>query len=347
LKEPIKHVILNLSLETDRESKKDCKELKKRNLKTWEWDLLNQLIKVFKPIEEATEWLGGQKYCTLSLIYPTIQALKYDYISDEDLGIEETMDTDERGIEEKTDENRMEEEETGEDEVEEEETDEDGMEEEEIDMSDNEHHDLRDVSAHDDKPNINRIINLVKESIYDALFNYFDSPPDAVLIASLLDPRFKKMKGWLNNDKKKVIALLRSEYYMLKDDEISDQREVRIMNNTKNNQTSGFRSHLFGDDDEDLMDEDEVDRYLDRIRTSQANSIIDPFQWWRDHEKEFPILFKVSQKYLEIPATSVPSECLFSDAGNQITHERNCLKPDTVNELLFIKRNREYYNPYD
>jgi hypothetical protein len=34
---------------------------------------------LFKPIEDATEFLGGQKYCTLSLIYPTIQALKYSY----------------------------------------------------------------------------------------------------------------------------------------------------------------------------------------------------------------------------------------------------------------------------
>ena len=132
---------------------------------------------------------------------------------------------------------------------------------------------------------------------------------------------------------------------MLKGDELLDQR---VISSTKNNQASGFKSRLFGDDnDDDLMNEDEVHRYLDRIRTPQANSVIDPFQWWRDHEKEFPILFKVSRKYLGIPATSVPSERLFSDAGNQITNERNRLKPDTVNELLFVKRNREYYNPYN
>ena len=82
LKKPIKHVILNLSLETNnRETKKDHKELKDRNLESWEWELVNQLIDTFKPIEEATEWLGGQKYCTLSLMYPIIQTLKYDYIT--------------------------------------------------------------------------------------------------------------------------------------------------------------------------------------------------------------------------------------------------------------------------
>jgi hypothetical protein len=74
LKEPIKRVILNLSLETNknREAKKDYKELNDQNLKSWKWELLSQLIDTFKPIEEATEWLGSQKYCILSLIYPII-----------------------------------------------------------------------------------------------------------------------------------------------------------------------------------------------------------------------------------------------------------------------------------
>ena len=54
-------------------------------------------------------------------------------------------------------------------------------------------------------------------------------------------------------------------------DELSDQREVRV-------QASGFKSCLFVDDDEeDLMVENEVDCYLDRIRTPQANSMVAPF----------------------------------------------------------------------
>ena len=58
---------------------------------------------------------------------------------------------------------------------------------------------------------------------------------------------------------------------------------------------------------------------------------------WEIRKNEFPILSKISRKYLLIPATSVPSERLFSDAGNQINPKCTNLTP---NELLFLKRNK-------
>ncbi|CAG8673273.1 42623_t:CDS:2, partial [Gigaspora margarita] len=130
LKDSIKHIIFKLFLETSKEAKKDYEILKKWFLKYWEWDLLDCLLELFKPIEKATEWLGGQKYCMLSLIYPTIQVLKYNYI-------------------------------------------------------------------------------VVEEEIDE----------DSVLLASILDSRFKKMKGWPEEDKERAIALLRLEYAYIKDEE--------------------------------------------------------------------------------------------------------------------------------
>ena len=97
LKNPIKRVLLNLQYEDNSESKKDYKKLKSRFLKDYEWDLLNRLIDVFKPIEEATEWLGGQKYCTLSLMYPAIHVLEYDYIPDILSEDEENLENEESG----------------------------------------------------------------------------------------------------------------------------------------------------------------------------------------------------------------------------------------------------------
>ncbi|CAG8837681.1 3266_t:CDS:1, partial [Racocetra persica] len=53
------------------------------------------------------------------------------------------------------------------------------------------------------RPNIDKTIKLVKNTIYNALFKYFDTPSNPALLASLLDPRFKKIKGWSENEKEK------------------------------------------------------------------------------------------------------------------------------------------------
>ncbi len=70
----------------------------------------------------------------------------------------------------------------------------------------------------------------------------------------------------------------------------------------------------------------------------------DVFQWWRANQNSLLILSRMSRKYLSIPATSVSSERLFSDAGNQITPKRNRLSSEIVSKLLFVKRNGVYCN---
>jgi len=53
----------------------------------------------------------------------------------------------------------------------------------------------------------------------------------------------------------------------------------------------------------------------------------------------YPALFYCAQILLAIPASSVPSESLFSEAGQQVSSYRNRLLPDRVNKIMVVKGN--------
>ena len=51
------------------------------------------------------------------------------------------------------------------------------------------------------------------------------------------------------------------------------------------------------------------------------------------------MLSKAAQRYLSSPATSVPSERLFSSAGDISLDKRTCLLAENVEPLVFLKVN--------
>ncbi|CAH1768960.1 2438_t:CDS:2, partial [Entrophospora sp. SA101] len=80
----------------DPNSKSDYKRLKSVFLTDDEWLLMSDLVQILGPFAEATDLLGGSKYSTFSLIYPTLMALinqlTSDQNNDDDFNVEEESD---------------------------------------------------------------------------------------------------------------------------------------------------------------------------------------------------------------------------------------------------------------
>lgn len=65
----------------------------------------------------------------------------------------------------------------------------------------------------------------------------------------------------------------------------------------------------------------------------------DLFSFWKDHAAEYPRLSSLTKKYLCTPATSVPSESLYSKAGELVSVKRSRVKPKHINTFLSLNKN--------
>jgi hypothetical protein len=157
-----------------------------------------------------------------------------------------------------------------------------------------------------------------------------------------LDSKFKHFNWATNGERDKTYQLVKTLYDILKvnlriPDDIKDR-------NQDDDDDGDFFRELKGDYTQtNTEDDDEVFRYakLGNIKVKD-----DPLIWWVNHKDSFPTLTQLARKYLSIPATSVPSERLFSDAGNHISAKRTRLAPDLVNKFLFLKRNSVHFKMF-
>ena len=69
-------------------------------------------------------------------------------------------------------------------------------------------------------------------------------------------------------------------------------------------------------------------------------SEFDPIVWWRGRIACYPCLSETVKYMFCVPATSVPSERVFSTAGNIVTKKRSRLNPANVDILLFLNHNK-------
>lgn len=152
------------------------------------------------------------------------------------------------------------------------------------------------------------------------------------------------MTSFTSREREKARIKLKDEFEKLQQLNISgdNQLEQETLPIAPEITQNPFFEGIFGvQNQEDIAPLDEVIRYLD---LAPMNYNANPWQWWNNHKSEFPILSLLARRYLCIPATSVPCERLFSDAGNLITSKRTRLGSKIIGKMLFLKRNDEYLN---
>ena len=156
--------------------------------------------------------------------------------------------------------------------------------------------------------------------------------------ATIIDPRFKKIPFSDRNAAERVIRQTVTE--------VSSHTPA---GSTETDTTSSFDEpstnsvwHFFDQQaaesarrPQSITALTEIQQY---IKTPLLGRKEDPLLWWKANSHVYPTLTRSARKYLSILATSVPSERLFSVAGELISVKRNRIKPKNVNMFLFLNK---------
>jgi len=189
------------------------------------------------------------------------------------------------------------------------------------------------------------IKHLMLESFLNRIKDY-KKVNDLLLLTSIIDPRFKSLYYLEENEKLRAEELLKTTYIKYKnkyEDKINQESKIQLIDlkKTKLNQEA-MLSIFKGSTSVNNTDiYKEVRNYLviDEI------SILDnPLHWWKENVSNFKVLSIIAKDLLAIPATSAPSERIFSKAGNIISTKRSSLASKTIDPLIFLAENQKMEN---
>lgn len=302
-----------------------------------EWDFLQDLILILGPFEEATRYLGGEKYITHSIMHPIINEIKKLLLPTSSTSLTPTSTlTSSIPISTPTlplpNNDILLEIENANDVF---------VVIEEVEILETEETNSKNNNQRQNKIDLNKpletedMLKKVKESLYNAICYYWKFLPEDYLISTILDPRIKYM-GVRSNEEE----ILREKYEEYKEDFLPTPIASRPTSPTLSETTFStiiYKPTLFAIFEQDQPRvADEVTEYLKEDKIPFNHN---PFEWWMSKKSKYPILAKMARIYLATPATSTPSERLFSDAGNLLTAKRTRMNPELFKRIMFLKRN--------
>ncbi|XP_050064545.1 E3 SUMO-protein ligase ZBED1-like [Aphis gossypii] len=191
--------------------------------------------------------------------------------------------------------------------------------------------------------NSNEIIIQMASEIKKTLYNYFKNLEDNEIQGQsiILDPRFKKF-GFFNenkfqNSKTNLQQKLQSLNIENKPVAASNEHTVTEIASTSTSDIwKSFDeqvSSLVGQNNSSVASVVEMDKYMNECLLSRH---MDPLKWWSERKYIYPRLYEMMKRRLCVPATSVPSERIFSKAVQVLTQRRSRMTTSKVEKIIFI-----------
>lgn len=157
--------------------------------------------------------------------------------------------------------------------------------------------------------------------------------------ATFLDPRFKKAGFGLmdnaNNTEKWITDEINSIMRNTREEETSNMpinEEPNLLWEHFDNKVSQIRTTVSTGISASLL----IRQYLEMPYLNRSKN---PLDFWKQHKNTFPELYTLQLKYLCVPATSVPSERVFSKSGQITNDRRNRLHPKNLDYIVFLNSN--------
>ena len=217
-----------------------------------------------------------------------------------------------------------------------------------------------------EKPNDSQMIKDMKKHMLLKLENRYNAQQIKFLSTlTYLDPR---SKGEVNPDmnllKSKIKQIVEAsgpniipptqnqEYHNLQNNTFatpiasSSHSRAPSHSHTSTGKEQVLKSFYDDDSEDDIADITQLDEKINQellnykaIKLSkEQKEDTHLLKWWRDNKIQFPCLVEAVKALLHTPATSVPSERIFSESGYIARARRSRILPRNLNKFIFIKK---------
>lgn len=183
--------------------------------------------------------------------------------------------------------------------------------------------------------------------------------PQLTLMAAALDPRFKSLVGIPTLEHGRIWTAIEEECMKMHEDGISDVEQVVVTEkpaavtevkgpfarlvesntafyNNDNRNTTTERVSLNAVNAELSSYKKEIPLNIRKDMSKTDSPYNNPLVWWKAHEMTYPLLATLARRILCVPATSAPSERVFSTAGCVVNKKRASLDSWNVANCVFL-----------